>query len=128
MKTLLKFTIPCLALILALAPVLDAANEVYNDDELNGTYTIEEVEVKPVPIEQNPPRVKAADLPAHSRVVLAMVIDELGDICSVRCLKSVNESIDEQVIRSVKRWKFKSAQHLGKPVSVRLVIPIRLNV
>ena len=103
------------------------SDSVYNEKEIENTFTIEEVDIKPIPIEQTPPQVTCKELPLHSRVVLAMVISETGSISSVRCNKGVSESIDRQVIRYVKRWKFRGAEHMGEPAAVRLVLPIRIN-
>jgi TonB family protein len=51
-------------------------------------------------------------------VILQAVIDAEGNVSNVKVIKGLPEGLDASAVETVKQWKFKPAQHAGKPVPV----------
>lgn len=58
---------------------------------------------------------------AFGTVVLQVTIAESGEIQDIKVIRGI-PSLTEEAIRSVKKWKFKSARLNGKPV--RSAVPV----
>jgi len=56
--------------------------------------------------------------------VLAFVVDEQGDVRDVQVTRSSDKRINQQMIDTVKQWKFSPALKDGKPVAVRITTEI----
>jgi TonB family protein len=53
-------------------------------------------------------------------VVVAMIVTAEGEVRDVKVTKSVDESLDKQVVAAVRSWKFEPATKDGKPVAVHV--------
>jgi TonB family protein len=58
---------------------------------------------------------------AAGTVVLEVSLDETGKITDVRVVRGI-ASLTEPAERSVRQWKFQSAEFDGKPVSSKIVV------
>ena len=63
----------------------------------------------------DPPRV---DIPSgvEGDVVVELTIDETGNVTDARLLKGVGHGIDEQVIATLRTWRFRPATKDGSPI------------
>ena len=63
-------------------------------------------------------------------VILWAIVDERGYIRSdtIRVQKSIGWGLDEQAVRTLKRWRFKPALRLGKPVAVYMAIEMNFHL
>lgn len=61
-------------------------------------------------------------------VALSCVIDEKGDVISVRVNKSSDPRFEAPAREALQKWKFKPAKKDGKEVKVRVTIPFRFNL
>jgi TonB family protein len=59
--------------------------------------------------------------------VVAVVVDEKGDVISAQLSKSVHPDYDEALLEAARTWKFRPATKDGKPVRYRAGIEIRLR-
>jgi TonB family protein len=77
--------------------------------------------VKPLPIfKPEPPYTKEAkDAKVQGTVILKIVVDAQGNVSEAKVTKSLEKSLDESAVNTVKTWKFKPATKNGKPVSCR---------
>ena len=100
------------------------------------TFPFQKVEFKPELIGgmksiQNklyyPEIIKRAGI--QGKVLIGFIVDKNGDVESVEVIKSVNEQLDEIALNAVKELKFIPGKQRGKPVKVKMTIPIefRLN-
>jgi len=60
----------------------------------------------------------------EGRVTVEAVIDEKGNVISITVLKSVFSQLDEIALNAVKETKFLPGKQRGKPVKVKIAIPI----
>ena len=71
----------------------------------------------------------AKELGQEGTVYVKFVVDKTGTVSSVEILKGVNEHIDKEAIRSVKKLpKFNPGMNLDKPVSIYYNIPIKITI
>jgi TonB family protein len=78
----------------------------------------------PIPhlISSPPPTYKAK---VERECVLALVVDEKGNIADIRVVNSVGAELDEKAIEAVRKWKFEPAyDKTGKHVSSRLPVEV----
>lgn len=62
------------------------------------------------------------------KVLLAVFIDEKGDVSDVKVVKSNDSRFDDAAVMMVKaNWKFTPALLSGKPVASKLNIPVRFD-
>lgn len=61
----------------------------------------------------------------QGKVVLLLVVDANGEPQNIRVQRSLSKGLDEQAIKSVKRWRFKPARKDGQPVPV--IINVEVN-
>jgi protein TonB len=87
------------------------------------------VDEAPVPL-----KTYAPDYPATLRdgkvggvVSVVLVVDEGGEVLAAEVSKSTHEEFKEPALDAVRRWKFKAAKLAGKPVKVRVTIPVRFT-
>lgn len=60
--------------------------------------------------------------------VLALVVNEKGNIADIRVINSLGAELNEQAIEAVKKWKFEPAfDKTGKPVSAKLFVEVPFN-
>jgi TonB family protein len=85
-----------------------------------------------------PPKVTSADDPVYSGkarkkklegvVVLATVIGVDGKAHDIRVERSLGMGLDEEAVKAVKRWRFKPAMYVGKPVPVLMNLEIAFHL
>lgn len=61
-------------------------------------------------------------------VYVEVFIDEKGDVVKAIVKKGIGAGCDESAIAAVKKTKFRPGMRRGKPVKVRLAIPIRFRL
>jgi len=88
------------------------------------------VDEVPVPI-----RTTVAEYPAQLKkenvqgiVSVVVVIDESGNVIASEISKSTNEGFNKAAESAVLAWKFKPAKVAGKPVKVKVTIPVRFKI
>jgi TonB family protein len=64
---------------------------------------------------------------AHGIVVIEIVIDTQGKIASARVLRSI-PLLDEAALSAVRQWEYEITKVDGKPVSVKMTIPITFSM
>lgn len=81
----------------------------------------------PVPLRTAPP-----EYPEELRqdgvrglVTVKCAIDEQGNVTEATVEKSSNAAFDKAALAAIKKWKFKPASQDGKPVAVKISIPIK---
>lgn len=105
----------------------------------NGTYTVSELERKPVSKSgQKYPYAANVKYPAAARergikgeVVITVVINELGQMESAEIAKGIGGGCEEEalrVIRQAGQLGYEPAIKAGKPVKVKFGIPVRFNL
>ncbi len=92
----------------------------------NRALETEEVDVLPVPVKQMAPR-----FPQHlardgqvGEVRLRFVVNAEGKTEHVRVVSSPHPDFEDEAVSALKTWIFKPGLRDGKPVSVRLEVPI----
>lgn len=80
------------------------------------------------------PRAKAPQYPESLKgsgiqgmVILEAVIDEKGCVESVTIIQKVNPTLDQLAKQMVNSWRFKPAMKDGKPVRVKVRIPVEFK-
>lgn len=71
---------------------------------------------------------QARQLGIGGTVLARIVVNKSGGVESVEIIKSLGYGLDEEVIRALKLMKFQPALQQGKPVKVRMAIPVRFSV
>lgn len=61
-------------------------------------------------------------------VYVAAYIDESGNVVRTSIVKGVNEALDRAAQAAVEKTKFKPGRQRGKPIRVRLAVPIRFSL
>lgn len=105
----------------------------------NGTYTVSELERKPVSKSgQKYPYAANVQYPAAARergirgeVIVTVVINELGQMEKAEITKGIGGGCEEEalrVIQQVGQSGYEPAIKAGKPVKVKFGIPVRFNL
>jgi protein TonB len=87
--------------------------EIYNLDEPPQPI----VQVQP----EYPEKAKKAKL--EGKVIVAVVVDENGDVIDASIHHSTNPIFNDAALEAAKKMKFKPAKHKDTPVKVRVLIP-----
>ncbi len=61
-------------------------------------------------------------------VVVGFVVEPDGSISSIHVIKSAGKILDQAAIEAVKKLHFKPGKQRGKPVRVRMALPIRFQL
>jgi len=61
----------------------------------------------------------------EGKVIVEAVIDENGDVVEASVLKGLGGGLNEEALNAVLATKFSPGKQRGKPVKVRMVIPIK---
>ncbi len=69
-----------------------------------------------------PEEAKAAGV--EGRVIIRFIVDENGNVANPEVIRSVEASLDEKALHCVRQLKFKPGQQRGRPVPVRMVLPV----
>lgn len=60
----------------------------------------------------------------EGKVVIEFIVNEKGDVDSASIIKGIYDELDDIALNAVKLAKFSPGMQRGKPVSVKMVIPI----
>ncbi len=60
----------------------------------------------------------------EGKVLVKAYIDEDGNVAKVEIVKGVDEGLNEAALNAVEKTKFKPGMQRGKPVKVKVIIPI----
>jgi TonB family protein len=100
----------------------EAEEEIYGPDEVG----------------LRPPRLISGADPYYPRaarkagiqgaVTLMCVITSTGTVRDIIVVDSLDPMLDEEAIEAVKKWKFKPAKKDGRPVSVKVRIPVNFRL
>ena len=82
----------------------------------------------------SPVRTVAPDYPGSLReakvngvVSIVLVVDETGEVLAAEVSKTSHDEFKEPALDAIRRWKFKPAKLEGKPVNVKVTIPVRFT-
>lgn len=91
---------------------------------------VTKVDEPPVPV-----KMQAPDYPRTMRaaqtsgmVTMNVIVGEAGEVLAAEVTKSTHDDFNPAALAAVARWKFKPATVSGKPVKVRIAIPVRFSV
>ena len=93
-------------------------------------YDAWELNSVPIPILQGTPVYPPALLRAgvEGEAIMAFVIDATGGVREAKAVKSTHPEFEAAAIEAVKLWKFSPGEKGGKPVSTRVLVPIKFAV
>lgn len=60
----------------------------------------------------------------EGKILVKAYVDEKGDVTKTEIIQGVDEGLNQAAIKAVKGTKFKPGMQRGKPVKVKVVIPI----
>lgn len=84
-----------------------------------------DIDQPPVPIRQVAPRIN--DVPNESMRNFEIVVDRDGRVVSARAVDAPEDNLSRACIDALRQWTFEPARSRGRPVPVRLVVPIRFG-
>lgn len=89
----------------------------------------QEETIPPVIVESEPARYteSAREQGIEGTVVLMVLVRRDGSIGGISVSESLEESLDESAVRTVRRWKFEPATRGGKRVNVVVEIPVEFK-
>jgi periplasmic protein TonB len=67
---------------------------------------------------------KARRMNTQGRVYIQFVVDDKGELSNISVLKGIGDGCDEEAIRVLGLTKWNPGKQRGKPVKVRMVLPI----
>lgn len=71
----------------------------------------------------------AKDNRIEGKVIIEFIIDKNGEVKLVNVLRGIGGGCDEEVIRAIAHMpKWKAGKHHGKPVNVKLILPVTFKV
>jgi periplasmic protein TonB len=88
-----------------------------------------DVDVIPSPVHQVAPAYPADQRQARTSgsVILEFVVDERGSVMQPKVLQSSHPSFNQPAIDALRKWKFEPGLKDGKPVKVRMRVPMVFN-
>ena len=94
------------------------------------TDAVAKVDEAPVPIRTVAPAYPVALRQANVQglVSVQIVVDESGTVIACDVLKSTRDEFRQPSVDAVQAWKFKPAKVAGKPVKVRITVPLKFTV
>jgi TonB family protein len=116
-QRLLRFASLSLAGLLSAAPLAVLAQDV---PKSAGTDVPAPKRAKTV-LPEYPPEAQAQGI--RGIVILEVVIDTEGHVASAEVVRSI-AALDEAALAAVRQWQYEVTKVEGKPVSVRLTVPI----
>lgn len=121
--------------LLAFGAILQPAGERAPQPGAAIVYDIAEVDVAPAhqraredPQYQPPLMSRELGLRTVAEVRVEFVVDEAGEVRSLRVLQSTSAVFSEAAKRSVSTWRFKPGRRDERPVRVRLALPVVFHV
>jgi protein TonB len=111
-------------LTILLVPLFAAVTARAQDDTIFTKVDEAPVATKMLP-PQYPDALKASKV--SGLVAVSAVIDESGNVVTCEVVKATNDAFKEPALAAAKDWKFKPAMIAGKPVKVRVTLPLRFT-
>lgn len=102
---------------------LDGKNEKPFNEEMPMIIGGSDAIIKSV---RYPEAAKAAKI--EGKVIVQGFIDETGNVTEVSILKSVNPELDAEAMRAFQSAKFTPGKKDGKPVKVKIIMPIEFKL
>jgi hypothetical protein len=84
----------------------------------------------PYAVDLKSPQPIRAELPgglAHTRLVIACVLDKSGELTGMQVLEPGDAAMTSKVLASLPRWKFQPATRDGRPVEVSAILGFNIN-
>ena len=82
-----------------------------------------------------PLRTVAPEFPEQMRasgisglVVVSCEVDDKGVVSDPKVAKTTNEAFDRAALDAVAKWRFRPAQKDGKPVTMRITVPVKFTI
>ncbi len=122
MRPKIMITTIAAAIAIGIAPI--AAQSVSDIKD-----AVSKVDEAPVPIRTVTPRYPRELQEAHIQglVSVQLVVDETGNVIASNVVKASRDEFRQPSLEAVQAWKFKPATVAGKPVKVRLTIPLKFT-
>ncbi|WP_017732053.1 energy transducer TonB [Nafulsella turpanensis] len=67
---------------------------------------------------------QAQRMGVEGRVFVQFVVDEKGNVSDVKAVKGIGAGADEEAVRVIKQTKWNPGMQRGRPVKVRMVMPV----
>ena len=64
----------------------------------------------------------------EGKVIIEFIVDKNGNVVDMKIIQSVNDKLDEIALNAVKDLKFTPGKQRGKPVKVKMKIPINFRL
>lgn len=64
----------------------------------------------------------------EGRVIVQFVVDEQGNVVDPQVIRGIGAGCDEEALRVVRQAKFEPGQQRGKPVKVKMTLPITFRL
>lgn len=115
-----------LALVLSAPALVRATAETSDAARI---FTLEEVESRPEVVKVRPPQYPQALAGSGQSglVAISVVIDQNGEIESIEVTKASAPAFGNSALDCVRQWKFAPATVAGRPVKVRMSLPVRFQ-
>lgn len=116
----------CYAAFACLALALPAAAQ--SVDSI--TDVVAKFDVPPRPLKTKPPAypAKLREAGVTGAVVVLIVIDEAGRVIAAEVSKASHDEFREPAIKAVRAWTFEPGKVGGKPVRVRVSVPLNFSM
>jgi TonB family protein len=121
-----KLFATALFFVLAGAAALQAGN-AFSDEEVASSSSMSELETPPKPVKQTSPNLPPELHGLKASLQVGFIIDDKGRVTNARIVQSSNDSFNEIALRCVRNWEFEPGMKGGKPVPVRVVVPLRFK-
>lgn len=116
-----------MALFLATLAPSAFGESMFNADEIAQTCEFSQLDKPIKPIRQEAPTIPSELKGVKASVQVAFIIDENGHVVKPRIVQCSNDSFREIALSNASKWEFQAGTKAGKPVAVRVVVPIRFN-
>jgi TonB family protein len=122
----ITITTCCIALLLALTtPVY--GESVFSQEEITQTCELSSLDKPIKPVRQEKPRLPTELQDVKASVQVAFIIDAYGHVTNPRIVRCTNDSFRNIALENARSWEFEPGTKGGKPVSIRVIVPIRFN-
>ena len=124
-STLLKI-FACVSFLLCGTAAL-RADQVFSEEEIAESSSMGDLDAPPKPVKQTPPSIPPELQGVKASVQIGFIIDEKGRVTKPRIVQSSNTSFNEISLKCIREWEFDPGTKGGKPVKVRVVVPLRFK-
>lgn len=93
-------------------------------------FALNEVDVRPVPLVQTPPRypLELRRARVEGEAVMRFIIDAEGKVGKITVESATHDSFGKASEEAIRQWRYKPAQRIGKPVTVEVRIAVPFNL